>query len=56
MIQLGFKEDLIWRVMMCVKAVTFSILINDKPMGLIKPSKGLKTGMGLRLGDPLQTD
>jgi len=47
MTKLGFLEIWINWVMGCVTTPSFSILINGKPYGNIKPSRGI------RHGDPL---
>ena len=45
--KMGFHERWINLIMVCVKTVTYSILVNGKPRGLIHPSRGN------RQGDPL---
>lgn len=45
--KMGFDEKLIGLIMVCVKTVTYFILINREPQGLIHPTRGI------RLGDPL---
>ena len=43
----GFNEGWIHLIMLCVKTVTYSVLVNGEPCGTIHPSRGI------RQGDPL---
>lgn len=45
--KIGFAERWIQMIMSCVSTVSFSILINGKPFGVINPTHGI------RLDDPL---
>ena len=45
--KLGFKERWINLVMGCVKIVSYSVLVNGEPCGMIFPTRGI------RQGDPL---
>ena len=42
--KIGFCEQWIGLIMVCVKIVTYSILVNEEPKGLIHPSRGLIQG------------
>ena len=46
-LRMGFREAWVASTMECITTVSYSILVNGEPKGLIKPSKGL------RQGDPL---
>lgn len=45
--KIGFNEKWIGLIMVCVKMVTYSILTNGEPRGMILPTRGI------RQGDPL---
>ena len=45
--KMGFNEHWIRLMMLCVKTVTYSILVNGEPKGMITPTRGI------RQGDPL---
>ena len=45
--KMGFNERWIGLIMVCVKTVTYSIMVNSEPQGLIHPTRGI------RQGDPL---
>ena len=45
--KLGFEEKWINLMMVCVKSISYSILVNGELEGLIRPSRGI------RQGDPL---
>ena len=47
MSRMGFCDRWINLIMICVKTVTYSILVNGEPQGLIQPIRGI------RQGDPL---
>ena len=42
--QMGFGERWIALIMMCVRTVRYSILVNGNPCGIITPSRGIRQG------------
>jgi hypothetical protein len=42
--RMGFSERWISLILMCVKTVTYSIIVNGNPCGLITPSRGIRQG------------
>ena len=47
LLKMGFQDSWVALIMECIRTVTYSILVNGEPKGLITPSRGL------RQGDPL---
>ena len=39
--RMGFSDHYINLIMFCLETVTYSILVNGEPKGLIHPSKGI---------------
>ena len=44
MVKMGFTNHWIKLMMLCVKTVTYSILVNGEPKGMITPTRGIKQG------------
>jgi hypothetical protein len=42
--RMGFGERWIGLIMMCVKTVRYSVIVNGNPCGLITPSRGIRQG------------
>ena len=42
--KMGFKEKWIGLIMVCVKTLTYSMLANGEPQGMIQPARGIKKG------------
>ena len=40
--KMGFNEHWIRLMMLCVKIVTYSILVNGEPKGMITPTRGIR--------------
>ena len=39
---LGFADRVIKIIMSCMSSIAYAVLLNDQPMGNIKPSRGLR--------------
>ena len=42
--KVGFNEGWINMIMLCVKTVTYSMLVNGEPYGMIHPTRGIRQG------------
>jgi len=42
LLKMGFQESWVRMIMECITMVSYSILINGEPQGLIRPSQGLR--------------
>jgi hypothetical protein len=42
MIRLGFAERWVNLVMTCIRTVSYSVVVNGNPVGLIRPSRGIR--------------
>jgi hypothetical protein len=47
--KLGFADNWVNLIMECIQFVTYSVLIDSEPTGLIRPSRGLRQGHPLSL-------
>ena len=47
LLKLGFQNSWVSLIMECITTVTYSIMVNGEPQGLITPTRGI------RQGDPL---
>ena len=47
LLRMGFQESWVAMIMQCVSIVTYSILINGKPKGFIRPTRSLSQGDSL---------
>ena len=41
LLKMGFQESWVRMIMECITTVSYCILINEEPQGLIRPSQGL---------------
>ena len=44
LLKLGFQESWVALIMECITMVSYSILVNGEPKGMITPSRGLRKG------------
>ena len=44
LLKLGFQESWVALIMECITIVSYSILVNGEPKGMIIPSRGLRQG------------
>ena len=40
--RMGFNEEWIHLIMLCVKTITYSVLVNGEPCGMIHPTRGIR--------------
>ena len=44
MVHVGLDRNMVRIIMSCLQTVSYSVLLNDQPVGNIKPSRGLHQG------------
>ena len=44
MVKMGFDEKWINLIMLCVTTVSYSVLVNGEPKGMIHPTRGIRQG------------
>ena len=49
LLKMGFQDSWVALIMECICTLSYSILVNGKPKGLISPSRGLNQGYPLSL-------
>ena len=47
--KMGFCENWIGLIMVCIRTVSYSVLINGEPKGMVYPSRGIRQGDSLSL-------
>ena len=49
LLKMGFQNSWVAMIMQCISTISYSIMVNGEPKGLIHPSKGLQQGDPLSL-------
>ena len=44
LLKMGFQDTWVAMIMQCITTVSYSIMVNGEPKGLIHPSRGLRQG------------